>query len=71
MNRYPGSTMNDLESENTVESTPSPLATILVCPHCATPWSADYADYSWMQDTDLVICACGEALCEVSELRDS
>lgn len=56
--------------ETIVESTPILPPTVILCPKCGTPWSADYSDYSWMQTSDLIVCACGEALCEVGELKD-
>ncbi|MFQ6616544.1 MAG: hypothetical protein ACE5HZ_07215 [Fidelibacterota bacterium] len=59
-----------IEPENTLESTPVPAPTVILCPRCGTPWSADYGDYAWMQTNDLIVCACGEALCEVGELKE-
>ncbi|MFQ6675438.1 MAG: hypothetical protein ACE5LH_03730 [Fidelibacterota bacterium] len=53
-----------------IKSTPAPPATVILCPRCGTPWSADYGDYAWMQNSDLIVCACGEALCEVGELKE-
>ena len=53
------------------ESTPFFNLTILKCAACRTPWSADYTDYSWMRDYDLIVCSCGAVMCEVSDLKDN
>ena len=41
------------------------------CPKCKTSWSADYTDYSWMREDDLIICSCGSIMCEVNDLKDN
>ncbi|MFQ6607939.1 MAG: hypothetical protein ACE5EE_05305 [Fidelibacterota bacterium] len=61
--------MERTEYTQDIEILPPP-PTIIVCPECRIPWSADYTDYSWMRERDVLVCACGEILCEVSELRD-
>ena len=61
--------MERMEQNNSIEILPLP-PTIIVCPDCSVPWSADYDDYSWMRKRDLLVCACGEVLCEVNELCD-
>lgn len=58
-------TVNSME-----ESTPFFALTILRCPKCTTPWSADYADYAWMRESDLIVCSCGAVMCEVSDLKE-
>ena len=60
---------NTLESIG--ESTPFFNLTILRCPNCTTPWSANYTDYSWMRENDLIICSCGAVMCEVNDLKDN
>ena len=63
--------MDNIETGIILESTPLPSPTILLCPNCSTPWSADYEDYCWMRDNDLLFCSCGEALCNVGELKET
>lgn len=41
----------------------------LRCDHCYQIWSADYADYAGMQDRDLIVCSCGEIVCQVGDLK--
>jgi len=57
--------------ETLEESTPFFNLTILRCPKCTTPWSADYTDYSWMRENDLIVCSCGAVMCEVNDLKDN
>lgn len=61
--------MERIEQGQSIEILPPP-PTIIVCPVCRISWSADYDDYCWMRDRDVLVCACGEVLCEVSELSD-
>ena len=57
--------------DRTEENTPFFNLTILKCGTCKTPWSADYTDYSWMRESDLIVCSCGVAMCEVSDLKNN
>lgn len=59
----------EMESDRIEESTPPPPPTLMFCPTCHVPWSADYHDYSWMRESDLLFCSCGEVLCAVGELK--
>ena len=66
-----GENMNLITAERSEESTPFFNLTILKCAVCKTPWSADYTDYVWMRDNDLIVCSCGAVMCEVSDLKDN
>ena len=63
--------MEFITLETLEESTPFFNLTILRCPKCTTPWSADYTDYSWMRENDLIVCSCGAVMCEVNDLKDN
>ncbi len=43
----------------------------LYCEHCGQRWSPSYNDYAGMQDLDFIVCSCGEAICQVGELKNA
>ncbi len=63
--------MNISTIDNYEKTEPFFELTILKCPKCKTSWSADYTDYSWMREDDLIICSCGSIMCEVNDLKDN
>ncbi len=47
----------------------TPREQTLTCDRCGIIWSRRYEDYRGMQDIDFIICACGEIICQLSDLK--